>query len=302
MKRDLSSNISLQSDSNTNGLQSSQLQAKDISINKELKESGNSIDSQNNYFQSQTYNEHPSLKESAKESSHVNVIDKTTSLKNSSSIDETPSFALNSNSIEFTPDTKDSLLVKGKDNQLVGFNSLPNAFQKSNIDNMNMPSSGVENIIASGPNCQSGVEAEKMCDTSQVTCPPLPPETTEAITCRQTCPVQSHGKTLCCKPRPKLPCAKQTETTTLRPLVLENDEINMNNFALTIVPLDLPKQKKLPQTDPEFINLGNLGEFGVGDEANGTIITGQEALDLLDFARKSNISEESIAQQEDMHS
>lgn len=301
MKRDLSSNISLQTDSNTNGLQNSQLQAKDISINKELKESVNSIDSQNKYSQSQTYNEHPSLKESEKESSHVNVIDKTNSLKNSSSIDEKPSF-VNSNSIEITPDTKDSLLVKGKDNQLVGFNSLPNAFQKSNIDNMKMPSSGVENIIASDPNCQSGVEAEKMCDTSQVTCPPLPPETTEAITCRQTCPVQSHGKTLCCKPRPKLPCAKQTETTTLRPLVLENDEINMNNFALTIVPLDLPKQKKLPQTDPEFINLGNLGEFGVGDEANGTIITGQEALDLLDFARKSNISEESIAQQEDMHS
>lgn len=302
MKRDLSSNISIQSDSTTNGLQNSQLQAKDISINKELKEIFNSIDSQNKYSQSQTYNEHPSLKESAKESSHVNVIDKTTSLKNSSSIDETPSFALNSNSIDFTPDTKDALLVKGKDNQLVGFNSLPNAFQKSNIENMKMPSSGVENIIASDPNCQSGVEAEKMCDTSQVTCPPLPLETTEAITCRQTCPVQSHGKTLCCKPRPKLPCAKQTETTTLRPLVLENDEINMNNFALTIVPLDLPKQKKLPQTDPEFINLGNLGEFGVGDEANGTIITGQEALDLLDFARRSNISEESVAQKEDMHS
>lgn len=302
MKRDISSNISLQSDSTTNGLQNSQLQAKDISINKEIKENLNSIDNQNKYSQPQTINEHPNLKESAKESSQVNGIDKTTSLKNSSSIDENPSFALNSNSIEFTPDTKDSLLVKGKDNQLVGFNSLPNAFQKSNINNMKVPSSGVENGIASDSNCQSGVEAEKMCDTSQVTCPPLPPETTEAITCRQTCPVQSHGKTICCKPRPKLPCVKQTETTTLRPLVLENDEINMNNFALTIVPLDMPKQKKLPQTDPEFINLGNLGEFGVGDEANGTILTGQEALDLLDFARRSNASEESVAQPEDMHS
>lgn len=283
-------------------MKNSQLQPKDISINQETNKSFNSIESQDKYSQSQNHNEHPSLKESAKESSQISRIDKTTSLINSSSIDENPSSALNSNSLELKPDTKDSMLVKGKDNELVSFNSLPNAFQKSNVNNMKMPLSGMENVIASDSNCQSGVEAEKMCDTSQVTCPPLPPETTEAITCRQTCPVQSHEKTICCKPRPKLPCAKQTETTTLRPLVLENDEINMNNFALTIVPLDMPKQKKLPQTDPEFINLGNLGEFGVGDEANGTIITGQEALDLLDFARRSNISEESVEQQKDMHS
>lgn len=151
----------------------------------------------------------------------------------------------------------------------------------------------VDENVDNSPACES--------TTAVVTCPTLPPDTTEPTTCRQTCPNHPHRKTTCCKTPPRDFHTKPPETTTMRPVPIKLDEVNLNNLALTVVPLDLPgNKKKLPQTDPEFINLGNLGQFGVGDDANATILTGQDALDFLEFAR-SNASEEPVILHEDMN-
>lgn len=151
----------------------------------------------------------------------------------------------------------------------------------------------VDENVENSPACES--------TTAIVTCPTLPPDTTEPTTCRQTCPNHPHRKTTCCKTPPRDFHTKPPETTTMRPVPIKLDEVNLNNLALTVVPLDMPgNKKKLPQTDPEFINLGNLGQFGVGDDSNATILTGQDALDFLEFAR-SNASEEPVILHEDMN-
>lgn len=147
------------------------------------------------------------------------------------------------------------------------------------------------------------ISSSAACETTTVaaTCPTLAPDTTEPTTCRQTCPNHPHRKTTCCKTPPREYGTKAPEPTTMRPAPVKLDEVNLNNLALTVVPLDLPgNKKKLPQTDPEFINLGNLGQFSVGDESNATILSGQQALDFLEYSR-SNASEEPVILHEDMN-
>ncbi|XP_046688559.1 uncharacterized protein LOC124374370 isoform X2 [Homalodisca vitripennis] len=164
----------------------------------------------------------------------------------------------------------------------------------------NMKHSAESKQSDEGDSSGNSEEANEECETTELTsedssCPTAPPDydTTTGLTCKNTCPVQAHRKTTCCKTLPPKQhgSLKSSEGTTMRPIVVNVDELNMDHFALTVVPLDNYNKKKLPQSDPEFINLGNIGQFGVGNEDNSTIITGQEALDFLEFAR-SNASEE----------
>uniref|UniRef100_A0A1B6M4F3 Peptidase M12B domain-containing protein n=1 Tax=Graphocephala atropunctata TaxID=36148 RepID=A0A1B6M4F3_9HEMI len=150
-----------------------------------------------------------------------------------------------------------------------------------------------------GESSESGGDTPELCEESESStepsCPTVPQETEPTrTTCKNTCAAQPHKKTTCCRTPPHgIEIPKATDMTTMRPVQVNVDELNMNEFALTVVPLDSSNKKKLPQSDPEFINLGNIGQYSVGDQANSTILSGQEALDFLEFAR-SNASEEPI--------
>lgn len=153
-------------------------------------------------------------------------------------------------------------------------------------------------------NDRKNVSAD-ICVTTEVplVCPTEEITSETPSTCKETSAPQPHMKTTCCRTSPHRQFVVKTtfETTTIRPVAVKLDQLNINNFGLTVVPLEYSGKKKLlPLSDPEFINLGNVGQFGIADELNATVISGQEALDLLEFAR-SNASEEPIVLHEDMH-
>lgn len=188
----------------------------------------------------------------------------------------------------------ESLLSPEKGSQVAKLNTKDDDTSNMKNSDGKQADDGLED---SDSGSQCGTKAPS-CQTSE-TCETEP---SSVSTCRQTCPVQPHCKTTCCRTTMKSyrGRTRPPDTTTLRPLVVKMDELNMNNFGLTVVPLDLPGKKRLPQTDPEFINLGAIGQFGVADEDNATVLQGQEALDFLEFAR-SNASEEPVILHEDMH-
>lgn len=116
-------------------------------------------------------------------------------------------------------------------------------------------------------------------------------ETDGSSTCKQATELIPHSRTTCCKTTKEVVVKTiPPETTTLRTVAMNIDELQMGTFGLTIVPLDFDK-KKHPLSDPEFINFGNLGRYGVVDENNGTIISGQAAIDFLEFSQGRNQSE-----------
>lgn len=143
-----------------------------------------------------------------------------------------------------------------------------------------------------GPSSTESSSSGGQCDstTSEVT--------NATITCKTISEILPHEKTTCCKTFPHTFTYSQTqETTTLLPISSFRDDLD-KNFALTVVPMD-PEKNTHPQSDQEYMFLGNIGMFHMLDEGNGTIISGQQAIDFLENARR-NATEEPVILHEDI--
>lgn len=129
--------------------------------------------------------------------------------------------------------------------------------------------------------CESTTGPEGPCETA----PPTTPSTT---TCLITNRPAGHKKTTCCKKIPTTqPSRDQMKDVIMEePTITKVDQVNLNNFGLTVVPYDTPK-RRLPQTDAEYTNLGEIGLFNIGSASNGTEVVGQDAIDLLERAREN---------------
>lgn len=115
-------------------------------------------------------------------------------------------------------------------------------------------------------------------------------ETTTMTTCKITSDAVPHNITTCCRTVITLVKFTTIETTTLRPVSTKMDEMT---FDLTVVPLELERRTQ-PISDPEFFNFGSMGLYHLVDEKNGTVLSGQAAIDFLKYSAGKNMSQEVI--------
>uniref|UniRef100_A0A1B6E382 Peptidase M12B domain-containing protein n=2 Tax=Clastoptera arizonana TaxID=38151 RepID=A0A1B6E382_9HEMI len=119
------------------------------------------------------------------------------------------------------------------------------------------------------------------------TCATAPPTTPSTTTCKVTDSPIPHEKTTCCKKIPTIPSRKPEKEVITEPIFSKVDELNVNKFGVTVVPIEATS-RKIPETDSEFINFGDNALYNVGSPCNGSQVIGQEAIDKLDTVKHNS--------------